>query len=365
VTLVNLGTCTIEATQAGNTAYAAAPAVSQSFQITKGSQTITFGAPTNQTYGAAPITVSATASSGLTVVFHALTQHVCTVSGTTVTLVAVGTCSIETTQPGNVDYAAATPVSQSFQITKAGQTITFGALSNQPYGTAITVSATASSGLTAVFYSLTPRVCTVSGITVTPVAPGTCTIQATQPGNVDYAAATPVSQSFQITKESQTITFGALSNQPYGTAVAVGATASSGLAVVFHSLTPRVCTVSGTAVTLVAPGTCTIQATQAGNADYAAAPAVSQSFQVTKGSQTITFAALANQPLGTPPFMISATASSGLTVTFYSRTTHVCTVSGTTVTLVTAGTCTIEATQSGSANYAAAAIVNESFQVTH
>jgi hypothetical protein len=35
------------------------------------------------------------------------------------------------------------------------------------------------------------------------------------------------------------------------------------------------------------------------------------------------------------------------------------------VTLVTAGTCTIEATQSGSANYAAAAIVNESFQVTH
>jgi streptogramin lyase len=364
VTLVNLGTCTIEATQAGNTAYAAAPAVSQSFQITKASQTITFGAPSNQSYGTAPITVSATASSGLTVVFHALTPRVCTVSGTTVTLVAAGTCTIETTQPGNVDYAAATPISQSFQITKAGQTLTFGALSNQPYGTAITVSATASSGLTAVFYSLTPHACTVSGTTVTPVAPGTCTIQTTQAGNADYAAATPVSRSFQITKESQTITFGALSNQPYGTTVAVGATASSGLAVVFYSLTPHVCTVSGTTVTLVAPGTCTIQSTQAGNADYAAAPAVSQSFQVTKGSQTITFAALANQPLGTPPFTISATASSGLTVVFYSRTTHVCTVSGTTVTLVTAGTCTIEATQAGSANYAAAAFVNESFQVT-
>jgi hypothetical protein len=39
--------------------------------------------------------------------------------------------------------------------------------------------------------------------------------------------------------------------------------------------------VSGATVTLVAIGTCTIQATQAGNANYNAATAVNQSFQVT------------------------------------------------------------------------------------
>jgi ABC-type tungstate transport system permease subunit len=87
-------------------------------------------------------------------------------------------------------------VSQSFQVTKESQTITFGALSNQPYGTAVTISATASSGLTVVFYSLTPHVCTVSGTTVTLVAVGTCTIEATQAGNADYAAASPVIESF-------------------------------------------------------------------------------------------------------------------------------------------------------------------------
>jgi hypothetical protein len=32
-----------------------------------------------------------------------------------VTLVAVGTCTIQATQAGNANYAAATPVNQSFQ----------------------------------------------------------------------------------------------------------------------------------------------------------------------------------------------------------------------------------------------------------
>jgi hypothetical protein len=91
---------------------------------------------------------------------------------------------------------------------------------------------------------------------------------------------------------------------------------------------------------------------------------VNQSFQVTQASQTITFGALSNQPLSASPITVSATASSGLTVSFNSRTPHVCTVSGTTVTFVTTGTCTIQATQAGNADYAAASPVNDTFQVT-
>jgi hypothetical protein len=200
---------------------------------------------------------------------------------------------------------------------------------------------------------------------VTLVEAGTCTIKATQGGNVDYDAAPSVNQSFQVTKESQTITFGALSSQPYGTApFSVSATASSGLAVSFASTTSGVCTVSGSTVTLVEGGTCTIKATQAGNVDYSAAPSVNQSFQVTKDSQTITFGALSSQPYGTAPFTVSATASSGLAVSFASTTSGVCTVSGSTVTLVKAGTCTIKATQAGNADYDAAAPVTQSFRVT-
>jgi sugar lactone lactonase YvrE len=79
-------------------------------------------------------------------------------------------------------------------------------------------------------------------------------------------------------------------------------------------------------------------------------------------AQTITFGALSNQPIGTAPFLISATASSGLAVNFASTTSAVCTVSSASVTLVSAGTCTIQATQAGNANYAAATPVSQSFQ---
>ena len=53
----------------------------------------------------------------------------------------------------------------------------------------------------------------------------------------------------------------------------------------------------------------------------------------TRTDQTITFAALPNRALSDAPFTVSATASSGLQVTFYSQTPSVCTVSGSTVAL--------------------------------
>jgi len=247
-------------------------------------QTITFSPLQNQPYGTSPFTASATASSGLPVSFSSQTSKVCKVYGDTVTLVAVGTCTVQATQAGNSTYAPAPPVDQSFQVTKESQTITFSPLSNEPYGTPpFTVSATASSGLTVSFNSQTTKVCTVSGATVTIVAAGTCTIQATQAGNSDYSAAPPVDQSFQVTKASQTITFGTLSNETLGSPpFGVSATASSGLAVSFGSQTTKVCTVSGNTVTLVAVGTCTVQATQKGNTDYAPAAPVNQSFKVTQ-----------------------------------------------------------------------------------
>ena len=56
---------------------------------------------------------------------------------------------------------------------------------------------------------------------------------------------------------------------------ALHATASSGLPVSFASATTSVCTVSGSNVSMLTPGTCVIHATQAGNTAYAAAPLVS------------------------------------------------------------------------------------------
>ena len=117
----SVGKLTAAATFIDNALNATATAQGVALQATatQGSQTIAFGALSNQVFGTAPFTVSAIASSSLTVSFNSQTTGVCTVSGTTVTLVAVGTCTIQATQAGNTNYVAATPVNRSFQVTSS------------------------------------------------------------------------------------------------------------------------------------------------------------------------------------------------------------------------------------------------------
>ena len=62
----------------------------------------------------------------------------------------------------------------------------------------------------------------------------------------------------------------------------------SGKPVTFSSTTPKVCTVSGSKVSFVAQGTCTVAADQAGNDDYLAAPTVTQTVTVGVGARDLT-----------------------------------------------------------------------------
>ena len=110
-----------------------------------------------------------------------------------------------------------------------------------------------------------------------------------QPGHPGAADVT-------VAKGNQTITF--TSTAPAGATVG-GATytasatgGASGNAVTFTSGSTTVCTSGGTngsVFTFVGIGTCVVNANQAGNANYNAAPQAQQSFAVAKGSQTITF----------------------------------------------------------------------------
>ncbi len=209
--------------------------------------------------------------------------------------------------------------------------------------------------------------CTVSGSTVTIAATGTCTIAADQAGNANYNAAPQFPQSFTVGQGTQTIAGFApatpIAYAPGGTFALTATGGASGNAVTFASTTPAICTVSGATATIVAVGSCTLTANQTGNANYAAAAQVTAGVAINKANQTIAFGALATRTVGDAPFALSATASSGLTVTFSSTTGTVCTVSGATATLLTAGACTIAADQAGNANYNAAPQVSQSFTV--
>ncbi|NJL14377.1 MAG: T9SS type A sorting domain-containing protein [Microscillaceae bacterium] len=214
------------------------------------------------------------------------------------------------------------------------------------------------------YTSSNTAVATVSGNTVTIVGAGTTIITASQAGNANYNAAPNVTQNLVVNKANQTITFAALAPKTFGDApFDLTATASSGLPVSYTSSNTAVATVSGNTVTIVGAGTTTITASQAGNANYNAAPNVTQDLVVNKADQTITFAALPAKTVGDAPFDLTATASSGLAVSYTSSNTAVATVSGNTVTIVGAGTTIITASQVGNANYNAAPNVTQNLVV--
>jgi hypothetical protein len=179
-----------------------------------------------------------------------------------------------------------------------------------------------------------------------------------------------VQQSVAV-KVAQTINF--TSTAPAAAVVGgpgynVSATATSGLGVAF-SIAPAsagICSISGSTVSFVAGGTCTVNADQAGNGNYQAAAQKQQSFTIAKATQTITFTSAAPHKDKTdPPYTVTAVSSSGLAVTFTADASSagVCTVTGSTVSFIGRGTCTINANQAGNASYLAAAQVQQSFNV--
>ena len=107
------------------------------------------------------------------------------------------------------------------------------------------------------------------------------TIQGTGSSSGSATAAVTLS----IAKGNQTLTFGPAPTPTYSTGggFLVSASASSGLPVAFSSLTPAVCTAGGgNTVVMLSAGTCTIAANQAGDANYGAAPQVTQSITIAK-----------------------------------------------------------------------------------
>lgn len=170
--------------------------------IAAAAQVITFNNPGAKSPTAPAFASDALSNSGLTVTLTSETTGVCTVSGLNITPVAAGTCVIIATQIGNASYSAAAPVSQTFPIdAKTPQTITFAkpvdrTFSDTPFSSGASTDA---SGLTVVLTSLTPTICTVSGLNIIMGSTGICQIRANQPGDGSRAPASPVEQTFIIT----------------------------------------------------------------------------------------------------------------------------------------------------------------------
>ena len=334
------------------------------------SQSIDFTAISDKETNDLPFDVFATASSGLAITYS-IVSGPATISGNTITLGGtVGTVTVEANQPGDINYSPAPPVTQTFQVTEAvllNQSIDFTAIPDkETTATPFDVFAVASSGL-AVEYTILSGPATISGNTIMlDGVVGTVTVEASQPGNINYNPAAPVTNTFEVTEAvllSQNIDFLSIPNKfvndiPFD----ISAAASSALAVSF-SIVSGPATIAGNTITLTGlPGTVIVQADQSGNADYYPAPAVQQSFDVSLVAQTITFEPISDKLTTDPSFEVLATASSGLPVDF--TVTGPATIDGSSITLNgVVGFVQVTASQVGDAVYAAAQEVVEEFEV--
>ena len=377
VTFTAGGTCVIDANQAGNTNYNAAPQVQQSITVNKASQTVSFTSTAPAaTVGGATYTPTATATSGLTpaITVDASSSTICTITGGVVSFIAAGTCTLDANQAGNGSYNAAAQVQQAVTVSKGNQTLTF--TSTAPTatvgGASYTPTATSSAGLTvALTLDATSTGCSLTSGVVTFTAVGTCVIDANQAGNANYNPATQVKQSFAVGKGSQTVSF--TSTAPAatvgGATYTPTATATSGLtpAITVDASSTTICSITAGVVSFTAAGSCVLDANQAGNANYNAATQVQQTVTVSKGNQTVSFTstAPAGAVVGGATYTPTATATSGLTpaITVDASSTTICSITAGVVSFTAAGTCVLDANQAGNANYNAATQVQQTVTV--
>ncbi len=311
--------CIVDADQTGDATYAPAPEVQQQITVV-GSPSLTppvlTGSTTDPTTvtagGTIAITWTWTSSVGIGGATLAATGPggstlPCNGQPATVTTGAVsGTTELDCAVPSTAANGAWTITFQLIDTsehvsdtTVDGFTVQGGPLLSQTVSftssapSAITLdegtyvpTATASSGLTvAIGLDADSTGCTMSGGVVSFVGAGTCVIDADQAGDPDVAPAAQVQQSITVTRASQSIAF--TSDAP-ATVSAGGpdytptATASSGLTVAIGlDADSTGCTMSRGVVSFVGAGTCVIDADQAGDATFAAAPQVQQSIDIT------------------------------------------------------------------------------------
>ena len=407
--------------------------------ITANAQTITFPSlPTSVVYGAGPYTLSATASSGLTVTYTFTGPA--TLTGSTLAITGAGTVTVTASQAGNNVYAAASPITQTITVAKAPLSVV---VNNQSMLAGATVPT-----LTGTFTGVVngDNITVTYATTGTSSSPaGTYPITATlvDPGGklVNYTAInTP--GILTITANAQTITFPALpTSVVYGAGpYTLAATASSGLAVTYTFTGPA--SLAGSILSITGAGTVTVTASQAGNNIYSAATPITQTITVAKaplsvivnnqsmlvgatvptltgtftgvvngdnitvaysttgtssspagtypitatltdpgnrlvnytvtntpgvltisvGTQTITFPAIPTSVVyGTGPVTLTATASSGLAVTY--SVTGPASLAGSVLTYTGAGTVVVTASQSGNSTYGAATPVSQTVTV--
>ena len=252
-------------------------------------QTISFANISDKTTSSGPFTISATASSGLPVSFRVLSGPA-TISNNTVSLTGnEGTVQIQASQAGNAQWNAAPNVTRTFTVSEEptqGGCATYSATGNSiilnglstPRNNVIVFRPDWS-----IAFSCSDNCNTQE--TISNLSEGRYFINIKQ-STATYQQICSIEEYVEVTggntgPANQTISFASISDKQTNDGdFSVSATATSGLPVSFRILSGPA-TISNNRISLTgAEGTVSVQARQAGNAQWNAAPNVTRTFTV-------------------------------------------------------------------------------------
>lgn len=223
--IIGVGDCVVKVNKLGDTNYEAAAEVSRTIATVKATHSLSFTSTVpanpivNGTYSVSG--VSSTGESALAPNFRvaAGSASICSISGSTVSFLLDGACEIEGFKVATSNYEAASTITQRIVVGQANQSITFGSLANRTFGDpAFTLSGTSTSENDVTFTTgsgTTNSACSVTSAGLVVIADvGTCEVVANSASGNGYAAASPISRTFEISPDT--------AGAPFITAISFG-----------------------------------------------------------------------------------------------------------------------------------------------
>ena len=201
--------------------------------------------------------------------------------------------------------------------------------------------------------TITPAVCSTDGKTLKLIAEGSCDFTVFTAKTSDFALYES-KQIVQITSSriKSVLFISKIDNQtskdlPKSLALPQVYSAAEGY-VLPKTTTPAICVPVGFTVRLISGGICTLTYETAATSTYLASDVYQQTFEILRDPQTISFTLPSAANVSSKSLALTSTASSGAAVTYSTTSTGICSITGSTLNLLTSGNCAVTATQVGS-----------------
>lgn len=313
-------------------------------------QTISFPSLPVVTCDDPPITLSATSSSGLPLVFASSNTSVALVTGNELSFNSPGTAGIMALQSGNGTYAPARYI-QTINVNKADQTITFNDPPPKTFGDPdFSLSAFSTSLLPVSFTSSDTSAATISGNAVHITGAGVTILTASQSGNNRYHPAVKATRRLRVEKATLTVTAADkskifLSPNPELAIICTGFVNGDDISVLDKQ---PVATTEATLYSSAGEYEIIVSGGEDHRYNFIYVNGV---LQILKACQKVEFISYPERLMVNEIFPLEATASSGLPVCFESRNPDIAEINGYLVKGSGRGNAVLRAYQPGNENY--------------